>query len=217
MKTRLELHNILQEVHSTLELEIFDLAVEKPNTDITLYIDAFTGQTRVSDCKDCKDTEIHVITVKGFDFDSEIITEFCYLDELEVVKKFRLESEYEKATDDLVNGNYTFGDFLCENGVWDSVRDDLIDNIFMNKMPSKIAIKQREYDKYVDRLSESIYFETAPVLRQYGCEELKFFSKYLVNILGDATKLQLELDRENDIVSNIYKVASELNLIPGGK
>ena len=63
-------------------------------------------------------------------------------------------------------------------------------------------------------LNDQIFFKTAKVLRQYGLNELRYWTDYLVTILDKPEELEKELTvYSSGIVANIYRAAVELDLI----
>lgn len=62
-------------------------------------------------------------------------------------------------------------------------------------------------------LNDQIYFTVVPKLRQYGCQELRYWSNYLTEILNNEEKLNEELKYKNSICCNIYKTIKECGII----
>ena len=146
MKTLKELNQILEENRLLLKDMMIDYCIGNPEENAYLYIDINTGETSITGIKEYSDTEIYVDYFEGFDFDDEITTAMCLVNELELVEKYGIEKEYEEAREDLENSNYAFGDFLCEVGKLGEFKDEVL--------------KEIEEDYYIADISEEEYFKT---------------------------------------------------------
>lgn len=146
MKTLKELNQILEENRLLLKDMMIDYCIGNPEENAYLYIDINTGETSITGIKEYSDTEIYVDYFEGFDFDDEITTAMCLVNELELVEKYGIEKEYEEAREDLERGNYAFGDFLCEVGKLGEFKDEVL--------------KEIEEDYYIADISEEEYFKT---------------------------------------------------------
>ena len=154
MKTLQELNTIINENRNILIEDMFDEVIEYPNLSVLLYIDMVTGETEIRGSKTDEPTKIYVDYLRGFDLQEELVYYWSLINELEIIEKYGLEKEYEEAREDLETGNYAFGDFLCENGVLESVENELISQLFEDMNITIATITERDYEDAVKLLKE---------------------------------------------------------------
>lgn len=155
MKTLQELNTIINENRNILIEDMFDYGIENPDTDMFLYIDIKTGETEIRGSKTDESTKIYVDYLHGFDLQQELIYYWAFISEIEIVERYGLEKEYEEAREDLEGGNYAFGDFLCENGVLESVEEELTVELFEDMNIQIENITERDYEDAV-KLSKEV-------------------------------------------------------------
>ena len=154
MKTLQELNTIINENRTMLIEDLFDYGIENPDIDVFLYIDIETGETQITGCKQDEPTKIFVDYLHGFDLQQELIYYWSLISELEIIERYGLEQEYEEAREDLERGNYAFGDFLCENGVLESVEEEFTAELFEDMDIQIENITEENYNKVLKRLEE---------------------------------------------------------------
>ena len=154
MKTLQELNTIINKNKTILIKDLFGYAAENPDTDVFLYIDIKTGETEIRGSKTDEPTKIYVDYLHGFDLQQELIYYWSLISELEIIERYGLEQEYEEAREDLERGNYAFGDFLCENGVLESVEEEFTAELFEDMDITINPINEQNYEDAIKLLQE---------------------------------------------------------------
>ena len=157
MKTLQELNTIINENRNILIEDMFDYGIENPDTDMFLYIDIKTGETEIRGSKTDEPTKIYVDYIHGFDLQQELIYYWAFISEIEIVERYGLEKEYEEAREDLEGGNYAFGDFLSENGVLESVEEELTVELFEDMNIQIENITEENYNNILNSLEVNYY------------------------------------------------------------